>query len=181
MLGEELGAAWGANFDLQIINGAGSNGELTGLLTLGSTTAVTATTATAVANVAAMAKLRDLTSVACGQDVDTLVIHPRRAAFIAGTLGYQWTPPVPGSGIVICPSIPVTLGATTSQDCVLMFPRDRVLLFQDAPKIAVFAEILSGQLTARCEVHSYAALVVKRPESVGKATGAGLASPTYTV
>jgi HK97 family phage major capsid protein len=92
VIAEELGAAWGEDFDQQVINGQGASGQLDGFLHLAGTTSITATTITAVANIAAAARLRGDVSTAFGQAPDTLILHPRRAAWICSTLGYG---PVP--------------------------------------------------------------------------------------
>ncbi len=178
VLAEELGAAWGEDFDQQVIQGSGGSGQLSGLLTISGTTAITATTVTAVANIAAAAKLRGDVSVAFGEAPNVLILHPRRAAWIRSTLGYGPVP-WPMENVVEAPGMPTTI--STTQDALVALVRDQVILLQDAPTIRVMADIGSGNLTVRVSAFGYCAMLVRQPAAVGKATGAGLAAPSWTL
>lgn len=177
VLAQDLGEAWGAQFDLQVLNGTGSNGQLTGLLVLSGTTAITASTATAVANIAAIGKLRGDVSTSFGIAPDFLVLHPRRAAFIRATLGYvpQW--PIPN--LVEAPAMPTTL--TSTQDALIAIVRDQVILYTQPPTIRVLPEIGSNTLTIRLSAFGYCAMVARQPAAIGRATGSGLAAPSWTL
>jgi hypothetical protein len=177
ILAEDLGAAWGGAFDLQVLNGTGSNSQLTGLLVLSGTSAITATTATAVANLAAAGKLRADVSTSFGQAPDTLILHPRRAAFIRATLGYAPEWPIPN--LVEAPGVPVTLSST--QDALIAIVRDQVILYTAPPAIRVMPDVGSNTLTVRLSAFGYCAMVARQPAAIGKATGAGLAAPSWTL
>jgi hypothetical protein len=141
------------------------------------TTAITATTVTAVANVAAIGKLRADVSTTFGQAPETLILHPRRAAFIRATLGYapQW--PVPN--LVEAPAMPITLSST--QDALVAIVRDQVILYTAPPVIRVMPDVGSNTLTVRLSAFGYCAMVASQPAAVGKATRAGLAAPSWTL
>ena len=177
VLAEDLGAAWGAAFDLQVLNGTGANGQLTGLLALSGTTAITATTATAVANLACAGRIRADVSTSFGQAPDTLILHPRRAAFMRATIGYSPVP-WPMETVVEGPAMPTTL--TSTQDALVGLVRDQAILYTEPPVIRVMPDVGSGTLTIRISAFGYAAFVVRQPASVGKGTGAGLAAPSWT-
>lgn len=175
---KELGTLFAEDLDGQLLNGSGSGGQLTGLLDAADVTAVTATTATAAANLATVAKAYDLAGVAAGVAPDTTVLHPRRLGFIKGTIGYA--PAWPASGELIeAPGMPVTL--TTNRDAIVMFARSEVVLLTSPLSVRVAPNPLSSTLTARITRWAYCALLVRSPASVAVITGAGLASPTYSV
>ena len=178
VIAEELGAAWAEDFDQQVLNGQGASGQLDGLLHLAGTTAITATTVTAVANLAAAAKLRGDVSVACGEAPDVLILHPRRAAWIRSTLGYSPVP-WPMENVIEAPGMPITL--TSNQDALVALVRDQAILYTEPPRIRVMPEIGSGTLTVRVSALAYCAMLVRQPAAVGKATGAGLAAPSWTL
>lgn len=178
VIAEELGAAWGEDFDQQVINGSGASGQLTGLLVLAGTTAITATTVTAVANLAAAAKLRGDVSSSFGEAPDVLIVHPRRTAWIRSTLGYSPVP-WPMENLIEAPGMPTTL--TSNQDALVALVRDQTILYSDPPRIRVMPDVLSGTLTVRVSAFAYCAMLVRQPAAVGKATGAGLAAPSWTL
>jgi hypothetical protein len=175
---KELGTLFAEDLHGQLLNGSGSGGQLTGLLNTADLTAVTATTATAAANLATVAKAYDLASVAAGVAPNTTVLHPRRLGFIKGRIGYA--PAWPASGEIIeAPAMPVTL--TTNRDAIVMFARSRGGPADLASVREGRADPLSSTLTARITLWAYCALLVRSPASVAVITGAGLASPTYSV
>lgn len=176
VISRELGALWGEDLDATVLNGTGS-GQFSGLLQLAGTTAITATTASAVANFAACGKLTGDVAATFGGKPDALVMHPRRAAFIRSVIGYspQW----PTELVIEAPAMPTNIGGT--QDAIVAMVLSNAILFTSQPAIRVMAEVGSGTLTVRISAYAYAALVVTQPASIGKATGAGLTTPGYTL
>jgi hypothetical protein len=109
---------------------------------------------------------------------DTLLLHPRRSAFIKGTYG---TSPTPLGDlyerVVEVPAMPVNIGST--QDALIALVTDDVVVMASEPAIAVmFPEAGTG--TVRIQALVYLALAPRQLTSIGKATGAGLAAPSWT-
>jgi hypothetical protein len=123
-----------------------------------------------------LGKLTGNTTIAAGEKPDLLAMHPRRAAFIR-TTGTLAPAPFPIERLVESPGIPITV--STNQDVVLALVSDQVVVLTSQPSIRVMPDIGSGTLTIRVIASSYLALVVRQPTGVGKATGAGLAAPSW--
>lgn len=84
-----------------------------------------------------------------------------------------------GLPVVVDASIPQTLGGGT-EDAILAYRADDVYLYESAPKLRVFEEVLSGTLQVRFQVYGYYAIIAGRlPKAIGKVTGTGLAAPTF--
>jgi HK97 family phage major capsid protein len=85
-----LGASFAGQLEAQIINGSGASGQLTGLLGVSGITANSYTDATATAAEAwgAIQKLLADTGTAYGAPIDTLVMHSRRARWLADTAAF---------------------------------------------------------------------------------------------
>ena len=165
------------DLDVQVINGSGSGGQLLGLLNTVSPTAVTSTTVTAVANIATIAKTYDLVSVAVGQAPDTTVLHPRRAGYIRGTLGYAPVPWQPGE-LIEAPAVPTTL--TTNRDAILMFPRSEVLLLTSDLSVSVLPEVGSTNSDGQDFGVRLLRAVGQDGSPPSVHTGAGLRDPELT-
>ncbi len=179
-LADELGNAYGAQLDAQVISGSGAAGQLLGLLSVTGITSVTYTSATPTAseNLAQIGRLVAATATAFGGLVDTILLHPRRAAFIRSKIGgaVEW----PVANVVEVGSLPVNLGAGTNEDTVVALQASESPLFVQPSSFRVFEDVLSANLSERAQVFGYASLLVNRqPASIGKLTGAGLATPTW--
>lgn len=179
----DLGAALGTAVNSELLTGAASAGRITGLLTLSAGTAITATTATSVGNLAAAGRLRADVAVAAGVPPDTLLLHPRRAAFIKGTYG---TSPTPLGDlyerVIEVPCMPVNVGGT--QDALIALVTDDVVVMASEPVIEVNTSTAPpagvDQLSVRFTALVYVSLLPRQLTSVGRATGAGLAAPSWT-
>jgi hypothetical protein len=179
-LSAELGAAYAATLESQLISGSGSAGQLQGFRLVPGATAVTATnaSATAVTNYSQIGNRVQQVAQASGVRPDTLVLAPRLAEFIRGKIGYplDWF----GLTLVESPSIPANLGAGTNQDLVLAFNSAEVLLYERPVAFKVYPEIGSSTLTVRFSALGYAALLASRqPTSVGISTGTEWTPPTF--
>jgi len=185
-LAGELGAALAEAIDVQIINGSGANGQTTGLLTLSGTTSITAGTATQVTVLPSILSAMSATSAAVGVRADTVLLHPRREFWLrdshdATAVFSPALQDVLAARIVPVPAIPATLGAGTNQDAIITLVRDlAVSIFMTPPKLSVQLDVLSGTLQARVQATSYVALLPRQPKAIGKVTGAGLVSPTFS-
>lgn len=176
----ELGADYAAKLEVQVISGSGSSGQTTGFRNVSGQTAVTHTNATptAATNYAKIGDLIQQTAVASGIRPDTLVLAPRRREFIESKLG--WVPTWFGLTVIESPSMPLTLGAGTNQDPVIVFPRNEVFLYERPIRFAVYPQVGSSTLTVRLSALGYAALLANRkPTAIGVSTGTEWVAPTF--
>jgi HK97 family phage major capsid protein len=179
-LAADLGAAVGAVLDQQILNGSGSSGQMRGLLNVSGVTSVTKTNAspTATTNYAAIGDLVKQTSDAYGGMVDTLLLAPRRFAWITSKLAFtpDWLRLQPA----VAGAMPENLGGGTNEDRVIAIPRREIILHVGQPRFQVYAEVLSGNLQVRVQALLFAALVAgRKPAAIGVLSGTEVAAPTF--
>jgi HK97 family phage major capsid protein len=177
-LAADLGAAVAAALESQIINGSGSSGQMTGLLNLTGRTAVSRAQAspTAATNYSGVGDLVSQTATAYGAPLDTLLLHPRRRAFIDSELGHapNWL----GLQVAVVNSIPTTIN--TNQDAPIVIPSQEIILYLGQPRFRVLGEVLSGTLQVRAQAVLTAALVAgRKPAAVGVSTGTEWAPPSF--
>jgi hypothetical protein len=150
-LAAELGAAIGAVLDQQILNGSGSSGQMRGLLNVSGITSVAKTNAspTAATNYAAISDLVKQTSDAYGGIVDSLLMAPRRFAFIESKLGHapSWLRLRPA----VAGAMPENLGGSSNEDRVIAIPAREIILHVNQPRFQVFAEVLGATLQIRVQ------------------------------
>jgi hypothetical protein len=179
-LSAELGAAYAASLESQLISGSGSSGQLLGLRTVSGLTSVSAVNAspTAASNYSQIGNLVQQVAVASGIRPDTLLLAPRRAEFIRGKIGY----PVDWFGLTLIesPAMPLNLGGPTNQDPVIAFNRAEVILYSRPVQFRAYPEVGSSTLTVRFSAWGYAALQAQRqPSALGLSTGTEWAPPTF--
>jgi hypothetical protein len=176
----ELGADFAAKLEVQVISGSGSSGQALGFRNVSGSTAVTHTNGspTAASNYSKIADLIQQTANASGIRPDTLVLAPRRKAFIESKLG--WAPSWFGLNVIESPSMPLTLGAGTNQDTAIVFPHDEVFLYERPVAFRAYPEVGSSTLTVRISALGYAALLANRkPTAIGVSTGTEWVAPTF--
>jgi HK97 family phage major capsid protein len=182
-----LGASFGAVLEAQVVNGAGASGELTGLLGVTGITSDTWTQASPTASLAYSQCEKLASDVAAtygsGTDVLTLVMHPRRAAWIRNNATVNQTIGTGGygvAGLIESTGIPTNLGAGTNQDAIIALALDATPLFLGPIRFEVLPDVLSNTLQVKILAYAYVALVGARlPTSIGKLTGTGLVAPTF--
>lgn len=177
-------AALGATLDVQLLNGSGSNGEMTGLLNQSGITESTYTDAspTLAEYRREVWALQRNVIVASGREPDVMVWGPTRSAWAwSGTdasLTRQTTSqdfPAPG---VIVSAVPTTLGAGTDEDRLLLLHRDSVYLYASPVTYKVFTDPLSANGTVRLQARMYAAVALRTPSAVGVLKGTGTVVPS---
>lgn len=85
-----------------------------------------------------------------------------------------------GLPVVVDASIPITLGAGTNQDQVYAYRADDLYLYESAPRLRVFEEVLSNTLQVRFQIYGYYAIILGRyAASISKIDGTGLVAPTF--
>lgn len=207
----DLAEAYAVMLNTQIISGSSASGQLRGLITAG--TAVTFTTtqpavvsATAV-NSFYMKVLQAQSTLAGARylPADTIVMHPRRWAWVLGALDSSNRPLVVPSGsnsnpvglsgapaavgyagemlgtpVYVDPGIPTNLGAGTNQDVVFVLRKSDLQLWESAVETASFDATYADQNSILYRVLGFAAFIPHRHQaSVQVIGGTGLVAPTF--
>jgi len=181
VLARDLGNALGLELDKQILNGAGSAGQLRGFINVSGITSVTKTNGapTGLTNLLALGDLAAQTAAAYGQLPDTLLVAPRRLAYMRSKLANQIEWPV--ANVVSTPALHTTDGASTNQDEAFAIVADEVWLFGGEPRFRVMLEVGSATLTARFVADMYAGLLAHRmPAAIGRLSGSEFTAPVFT-
>jgi len=139
---------------------------------------------------------------------DLIIMHPRRAAWLAAGVDGQSRPvvlpqanvpqnamgtgPVAGYGlnglqlagipVVADANISTTGGAGSNEDSVFVVRRADMLLFESAgaPSMVRMDQTDGGNLTVKMVAYQYAAAVFGRyPASISKVSGTGLVAPSF--
>ena len=202
----DLLADYALKTNLQILNGSGASGQVTGLNTQSGVTAVTVTATTVAGIYSGIANaVQQIYSTRFAAPT-VIVMHPRRWAWLVsqldsssrplvvpaaqgpnnaiGTFGplgvQQVVGSIQGLPVVTDPSIPTNQGAGTNQDTILVLKADDVVLYESGIRTRVLQETLSGTLTVRLQVYGYLAFSAGRyASSTARLTGAGLVAPTF--
>jgi HK97 family phage major capsid protein len=137
---------------------------------------------------------------------DTILMHPRRWAWLTAQVDTQGRPLVvpvanmpqnalasmdgvnsegfvgtmQGLPVYVDPNIPTNLGTGTNEDRVIILRADDVILFEGSPRAEVFRETKADQLSVLLRFFNYAALHSERyPKSIAVISGTGLITPTF--
>ena len=206
----DLQSAIATTLDLGLLSGDGTSGTLLGLMNITGKNAVTYTDATpTVAEF--YPKLMDAIQQVNSNRFagpDLIIMHPRRAAWLAAAVDGQSRPlvlpqsnvpqnamgtgPVAGYGlnglrvagipVVADANISTTRGAGSNQDSVFVVRRADMLLFESpgAPSMVRMDQTLGGQLTVKIVGYQYAAAVFGRyPAAISVISGTGLVAPSF--
>ena len=204
----DLTAAYATNVDTEVISGSGMNGHVTGVRNTSGITTIAYTTATpTVAQL--YSKIADaIQRVQTGRflPATAIVMHPRRWAYFQaasdttgrplvvpngagpqnaiatfGTVGgEQVVGTLQGLPVVTDPSMPINLGASTTQDVIHVVRASDLLLFESGIKSRVLPDVGSGTLTVRLQIYGYVAFSAARyPASVVEIGGTGLKAPVF--
>jgi hypothetical protein len=87
-----------------------------------------------------------------------------------------------GLPVWVDPNIPITDGAGTNQDSIIIAHRPDLFLWEDpaGPYLETFRDVGSGTLTVRFRLHNYYAQVhARRPKAISVISGTGLATPSF--
>jgi HK97 family phage major capsid protein len=139
---------------------------------------------------------------------DLIIMHPRRAAWLAAAVDGQSRPlvlpqtnvpqnamghgPIAGYGlnglqiagipVVADANVKTNTGAGSNQDSVFVVRRADMLLFESAgaPQMVRMDQTLGGQLTVKMVAFQYAAAVFGRyPAAISQVMGTGLVTPSF--
>jgi len=207
----DLAEAYAVMLNTQVIGGSAANGQLRGLITAGTAITFTSTAPAVVSATAAnsfyMKVLQAQAAVASGRylPADTIVMHPRRWAWVLGALDTSNRPLVVPSGdgftqvgvtgdpaavglagemlglpVYVDPSIPTNLGAATNQDVVFVLRRTDLQLWESAVETASFDATYADQNSILYRVLGFSAFIPHRHQaSVQVIGGTGLVAPTF--
>ena len=206
----DLQGAIATALDLGCIYGDGTSGALLGLNNITGKNAITYTDASpTVAEF--YPKLMDAIQQINSNRYagpDLIIMHPRRAAWLAAAVDGQSRPlvlpqtnvpsnamgtgPVAGYGlnglqlagipVVADANISTTGGAGSNEDSVFVVRRADMLLFESAgaPSMVRMDQTDGGNLTVKLVAYQYAAAVFGRyPAAISKVSGTGLVAPSF--
>lgn len=206
VLGQDLIASYNQLVDSEIINGPGSGGRVKGILAATGINAVTFTTPVTVAGL--YPKVADAVQridTLRYMSADLIVMHPRRWAWMLAALDTTSRPlidayapmnPVGDFGrlaaqgivggmqglpVLKDANIPTLLGASTTEDRIIVTRKEDLLFFESgSPTVRVYEEVLSGTLQVRIMAFGYIAFTAERfPAATSVISGAGLVAPTF--
>ncbi|HYT29464.1 MAG TPA: phage major capsid protein [Actinomycetota bacterium] len=204
----DLIADYNAQVDVNAINGSGAAGQILGLLQLAGINAVTYTDATPTVpelypkiadSINQSATNRKLPptrifmaprrwfwhTAALDSNNRPLVVPIAGAPFnsMARVEDVQAEGPVgqlQGLPVFIDPNIPITLGAGTNEDRVIVSRFIDHWLWESFLRTRILPEVLSQNLTVRLQVYSYVAATAGRyPAASSVVSGTGLITPTF--
>ena len=203
----DLMADYATKVNVQVLSGTNASGQVQGTLGTSGINAITYTDATpTVAEL--YAKLADaVQQIHTGRFLPptVIVMHPRRWGWFLAALDSSNRPlvvpnqnspmnalgvadapasqqvvgTIMGLPVVTDPSIPITVGAGTEDQIVVMRASDLVL-WESGIKSRVLPDVGSGTLTVRLQVYGYVAFTAARlPKSISVISGTGLIAPTF--
>jgi len=204
---QDLAADYARQVGAQAITGTGAAGQLRGYLTPASPNVITWTQASPTASgfFSQLAKLQGQIAASRFAPADSIVMHPRRWAWLASyqdSTGRPLVAPVAGSfnslaqagdnraqgqvgsllgmDVFTDPQISTTQGVGTNQDTVLMFVRDDVWLWESELRAEAFEAPYAESLGLLFRCFGYLAMIPERyPASLGSIVGTGLVAPVF--
>lgn len=202
ILFSDLRADYDRQLDSSCINGAGTTDHV-GIRSVGSINTVSYTSATPTAAAMLPGLYNAIQKIATVRyaEPDTLVIHPRRAAWLASNLSstfplfqvgnlYQaagqqaggFMNGFAGLNIVSDPNIGTvySVGGNTNEDEVYVTRNADMHLWEGDPRVEVFRDVGSATGTVRIRLYAFSAFASGRfPGSITKIAGSGLSAPTF--
>lgn len=198
---QDLRADYDEQLDTQLISGSGASGQHLGVNAVSGINTVAYTDASPTA-AELVPKLYDgIQQIADGRKkkADLIVIHPRRAAWLASNLSttfplFQLGSYMQAAGsqdmgfvqnfagleVVQDSNISTEIGASTDEDEILIVRRADLFLLEGPLRTGVFEDVLSGTLQVRLQVFAYSAFISGRqPEAIARIRGTGLKAPTF--
>ncbi len=205
---QDLAGDYARQVGAQAILGTGVTGQLRGYLTpTTGTNSVTWTQASPTAGLffSQLAKLQGQIAASRFAPADTVVMHPRRWAWLASYMDSTGRPlvaPVAGSfnsmaqagdqraqgqvgsllgmDVFVDPNIPTTQGVGANQDVVLMMVRDDIWLWESELRAEAFEAPYAESLGLLFRCFGYLAMIPERyPASLGSIVGTGLVTPVF--
>lgn len=185
---KELAAAYDATFESQVWNGGGGSYELDGVLNATGIGAVTTSEAIGVKTFPALGETFGTVSDKRKLSATAFYMRGGRWASLATAEDEQHRPlyvpldvqtsrtanPIGvllGLPVYLTESVPVNLGASKNQDCMLAGRSEDSYLWESAPTLHLFDESLSSTLEVRILLRAYSGLIHRYPTSYCSLTG----------
>jgi hypothetical protein len=202
VIGRTLVRRYNAYLDTQLLSGSGTAPQHRGIRAVSSINTVAYTDGSPTA-AELVPKIYDaIQKIATNrieEQADTLVVHPRRAAWLASNLSstfplFQLGNLLQAAGtqdngmlrsfsglrVVIDPSIGITYGASTNEDEIYVVASNDLILMEGPLMARVFEDVGSGTGVIRYQVFAHSAFLSKRyPASITVISGTGLVAPTF--
>lgn len=203
VIGQTLVRRYNAYLDTQCLSGSGTAPQHRGIRAVASINTVTYTDATPTA-AELVPKVYDAIqkiAVARAGEVfaDTIVMHPRRSAWLAsnlsstfplfqqgmlnqasGTQDNGFADTFAGLRVILDSNVGTTYGTGTNEDEIYVVARQDMYLAEGPLFSRVFEDVGSGNGLIRYQVFAYSAFLSKRyPGSITVISGTGLAAPTF--
>jgi HK97 family phage major capsid protein len=197
----DLRSAYDAQLDNQLLNGAGTQGTHTGVRTVSSPNTVTYTDASPTAAETIPPIYNGAQQIWSNRFMapDTIVMHPRRSAFLASNLGTTFPVlqlgqlnqavgtqdmalgnNIAGLRVVNDANVRTTDGASTNQDEIYVLRVQDMILWEGPLQARVLPDVGSGTLTVRLQLFGYSAFAAGRfPKSISILSGTGFTAPTF--
>jgi HK97 family phage major capsid protein len=212
----DLTADYATKLDLQVISGSGASGQVLGVRTTPSivTIAYTSGSPTVALLYSKIADAIQRVHTSRFLAPTAIVMHPRRWAYFlaaADTTGRPLVVPSAGNPmnalatlgevgsqmvvgemqglpVVTDPSMPTTLGASTTEDVIHVIRASDLLLWESSVRTRVLNEANtagaasqgSNTLTVRLQVYGYLAFTAARyPQSIVEIGGTGMVAPSF--
>jgi len=198
---DDLMRAYDANLDTQLLSGTGSSGQHLGVRAVTSPNTESYTDASPT-QAELLPKIYEASSkIATTRylPADTIVMHPRRAAWLAaglsstfplfqqgglvqaaGTQDAGFVGSIAGLRVYQDPNIGITYGASTNEDEIYVLHLNDLLLMESPVRSATYEDVGSGNLTVRLQLFGYSFFVPHRQvKSICIVSGTGLATPTF--
>jgi HK97 family phage major capsid protein len=203
----DLAADYATKVNVQVLDGANSGNEVKGIFNATgiNTVAYTDTTPTVAELYSKIADAIQKVHTNRFLEPQVIVMHPRRWAWFTAAADTTGRPLVTPSGpgfngvaafgavasqrvvgelqglpVVTDPSIPITDGAGTNEDSIIVMRASDCVLYESSLRTRVLPEVGSGTLTVRLQVYGYLAFTAERqPKAISVISGSGLAAPTF--
>jgi HK97 family phage major capsid protein len=190
---QDLAKAYAGSLDTQVLYGSNANGQLNGLVNVGTAQAFTTTqpavASTTNANSLYYAVTKAIATVWTNlyQPATALIMHPRRWAWILGSVDSNSRPLVIPDGsafnsagqgdnmtaqgragtfaglpVYVDPNISTAANSTTNQDEIYVVRQDELYLWETPVQSASFDATYANQLSILFRVHGYAAFIPNR-------------------
>ena len=200
----DLIADYNMQLDIQVVNGSGSSGQVTGILNTSGINAVTYTDATPTLPELWVPLLQSASQVAKGRKVGAatgVVLTPSMWYWALSQLDSTSRPLLMGNGAnfnllgvggdleadgpagvftyglpaYLDGNIPSNLGAGTNETRVITARWQDLFLWEGSMRTRVLQEVLSGTLQIRLQVYNYVAFMAnRRPTSISAISGTGV-------
>lgn len=204
----DLAADYATKVNVQVLSGTNANNQVKGILTDTTginTVSYTDTTATVAEAYSKIADAIQKVHTNRFMEPQVIVMHPRRWAWITAAADTTGRPLVSPSGpgqnqvasfaavasqrvvgelqglpVVTDPSIPITNGAGTNEDVIIVMRASDCVLYESSLRTRVLPDVGSGTLTVRLQVYGYIAFTAERQaKGISVLSGTGLTAPTF--